>query len=191
MRIRIRTLAAAAVLAVCWWLVLGAAPALAHTELESSSPEQGAVLNSAPKTVRLTFSEDLGGGSLAVTVSGRSVGAGASRVDGTDLVLDIAPESPPGAWTVAFRVVSADGHPVTGQFAFTVRPERVTPKPTPADTPSATPSPSAAASTPTATPYPSGPTSGKASATPTVEVAVTVLALAALVVGVFARRRRG
>jgi MYXO-CTERM domain-containing protein len=188
MRIRIRTLAAAAVLALCWWACLGS-PAQAHTALQSSSPAQGAVLAAAPKTVRLTFTEDLGGGSLAVTVSGRSVGAGASRVDGTDLVLAIAPGSPAGAWTVAFRVVSADGHPVTGQFAFTVKPQRATATPTPVVTPSATPSPTAAG-TPTATTHPSGPTSGKAAETPTVEVAVGVLALAALVVGVFLRRRR-
>jgi MYXO-CTERM domain-containing protein len=189
MRFRIRSLAAAAVLALCAWLWLGAAPALAHTELQSSSPEQGAVLDAAPKTVRLTFTEDLGGGSLAVTVSGQSVGAGAARVDGADLVLDIAPGSPAGAWTVAFRVVSADGHPVTGQFAFTVEPERLTARPTPEDTPSPTPLPTVSSTT-TATTHPSGHSSGMAGESPTVEVTVTMLALAALVLGVFARRRR-
>lgn len=188
MRIRIRTLAAAAVLELCWWCILCGAPALAHTELQSSSPEQGTVLDAAPKTVRLTFTEDLGSGSLAVTASGRSAGAGASQVDGTDLVLDIVPGSPTGAWTVAFRVVSADGHPVTGQFAFTVKVARATATPSPIDTPSATPSPTAESTT-TPSAHLTGPTSGKASATPIVEVAVTVLALVALVVGVFVRRR--
>lgn len=188
MAIRCRTLTVAAVLAVCW--CMGGAPAVAHTELQARSPEQRAVLDAVPTMVRLTFSEDLGGGSLAVSASGRSVGAGAARVDGAEIVLDVAPGSPAGVWTVAYRVVSADGHPVTGQFTFTVKPERATATPRPVDTASAKPSPTAANS-PTATTHPSGPTSGKASGTPTVEVTVTLLALAALVVGFLARRRRG
>lgn len=190
MAVRFRTLTVAAVLAVCWWCCLGGAPAVAHTELQARTPEQGAVLDAAPKAVRLTFSEDLRGGSLAVSASGRSVGAGAARVDGDEVVLDVAPGSPAGVWTVAYRVVSADGHPVTGQFTFTVKPERATSTPRPVDTASAKASPTAA-NTPTATTHPSGPTSGKASGTPTVEVTVTLLALAALVVGFLARRRRG
>jgi copper resistance protein C len=170
---------------MCWWCVVGAVPAQAHTELQSSSPAQGAVLDAAPETVRLTFTEELAGGSLAVTASGRSVGVGPARVDGADLVLDIAAGSPGGAWTAAYRVVSADGHPVTGEFAFTVQPDRAS------DT--ATPSPSAAATT-AATESPNGhggthPASGRAHPSPVVEVVVTVLAMAALVVGVFVRRR--
>jgi methionine-rich copper-binding protein CopC len=187
MGFRLRTLLVAAALALFW--CLGVAPTVAHTELQATSPQQGAVLDAAPKEVRLTFTEALSGGSLGVAVSGRSAGAGAARVDGTDMVLEIAPQAPAGVWTVAYRVVSADGHPVTGQFTFTVKPQPPTSAPTPADTPSTTTSPTAGSKqTPSASP--TGASSGKAHETPAVEVAVTVLALVALVVGVFIRRRR-
>jgi len=183
---RIRALAVAAALTACWWC-LGVGPAVAHTELQARSPEQGVVLDTAPKTIRLTFTEELGGGSLAVATSGRSVGAGPARVDGAEIVLDVAAGSPAGVWTVAYRVVSADGHPVTGQYQFTVKADPATSTPAPFDTPSSAPSPTAGTTpTPTAASAPTG----MAHESPAVEIAVTVIALAALVVGVFYRRRR-
>lgn len=163
--------------------------AVAHTELLARSPEQGAVLDAAPKTIRLTFTEELGGGSLAVATSGRSVAAGPARVDAAEIVLDVAAGSPAGVWTVAYRVVSADGHPITGQYQFTVKPGSAKPTPNRSETPSSTPSPTAS-NTPTSTAPPAGAHTGRAHESPAVEVAVTVIALVALVVGVFFRRRR-
>jgi methionine-rich copper-binding protein CopC len=190
MRSRSRTVAVVVAVGLCWLIGLGATPALAHAALEGSSPEQGAVFPAPPKSVRLTFSEDLGGGSLAVTAAGRPVTAGASRVEGSDLVIDVAPGAPAGVWTVAYRVVSADGHPVSGQFTFTVKakPAGAAPTKTQLDTPSPTASPSAA-TTPAATP-PSTASGVHALHSPVMQTAVAALALVALVLGVFVRRRR-
>jgi copper resistance protein C len=189
---RNRTLAVAVAVGLCWLFCLGGTPALAHASLEGSAPEQGAVFPAAPKSVRLTFSEDLGGGSLAVTAAGQSVTAGAARVEGSDLVVDVATGAPSGVWTVAYRVVSADGHPVTGQFAFTVKAKGARATSTPTKTPLDVPSPAAsptAATTP-ASALPPADSGGHVLHSPVTQTAVAALALVALVLGVFARRRR-
>jgi methionine-rich copper-binding protein CopC len=136
------TLAAVAVGLLAGAMATGS-PAAAHTALVSSSPANGATLTTPPRTVRLVFSGAPASGTpvdVAVTLAGQEVPpAGSVRVDGSTLVIPVnLPGS--GTYTVAYRVVSADGHPVQGTVAFTV-----------SDTPggaaaSASPSPAASAS---------------------------------------------
>jgi methionine-rich copper-binding protein CopC len=123
-------------------------PAAAHTSLVSSSPASGATLTTAPDTVRLVFSGTPASSPLdvAVTLAGQTVRpAGSVRLDGSTVVIPVdLPGS--GTYTVAYRVVSADGHPVQGTVEFTVRD-------TPGVAASASPSVAASASvaaTPTA-----------------------------------------
>lgn len=104
-------------------LVLGAAPASAHAELVSSTPKDGASVATLPATVELTFSEAVGsvGAYVAVTdPAGDEVGVGEPDVvDGT-VTLKTTGAGPAGDYTLAYRVVSADGHPVSGDVGFTV-----------------------------------------------------------------------
>jgi copper transport protein len=96
----------------------------AHTVLVSAEPAANSRSPVSPTRVRLVFSEPLEP-ALArvslVTSDGRSTRLAAAG-DPRDVHAIIAPLSAlsPGAYRVAWRVVSADGHPVEGSYRFTV-----------------------------------------------------------------------
>lgn len=133
-----------------------AAPASAHDELVSSDPADGATLDAAPEALTLTFSANINAEPSATEV--QVTDAAGTALAGTPAVLDnvltvpvdAAEGEASGAITVLWKVVSSDGHPISGEFAFTVN------APAPTATPSATASaePSASAD-PSATPEPS------------------------------------
>jgi methionine-rich copper-binding protein CopC len=115
---------AAAVLAGAAAGALGyAVPASAHSQLESAAPASGAVVRGQPGAVTLTFNEQvrLKYSTVAIERSdGGSYRRGTLSQRDTTLRQDVYP-LPSGEYTVAWRVVSADGHPVRGEFRFTVR----------------------------------------------------------------------
>jgi hypothetical protein len=97
-----------------------AGPAAAHTSLVSTDPGDGTTVDAAPEQVVLTFSENLREPSEAsLMVDGDAVDADVV-VDGPRLVVTAA-QPAEGAHELNYRVVSADGHPVTGTTTFTVR----------------------------------------------------------------------
>ena len=103
------------------------APASAHTSLVSSVPSSGAVLNEVPAEVRIKFNEDLllvddkNPNRIEVTNGVGQVVSGMSVVEGPEIftALDLSFE-PSGEYLVKYRVVSADGHPIEGEYQFTV-----------------------------------------------------------------------
>jgi methionine-rich copper-binding protein CopC len=104
---------------------LWAAPvAAAHTSLISSAPAKDAQTSTSPSAVVLIFSEDINPQFATVVVNsadGHNWAAPAARVDGPRLTTDIGPQRlPDGRYTVGYRVVSADGHPVSGSYSFSV-----------------------------------------------------------------------
>ncbi|MER7188524.1 copper resistance CopC/CopD family protein [Streptomyces flaveolus] len=113
--------------AVLVLLVLGGAgPASAHAALHSTDPGDGTVLQRAPRAVTLTFTESVGlrDDSFRVLDPGghRLHTEDAGHADGRS---DTARVTLPGTlgegtYTVAWRVVSADSHPVSGAFTFSV-----------------------------------------------------------------------
>jgi methionine-rich copper-binding protein CopC len=136
-------------------LLLGAPPALAHTRLLSSDPTDGASLDSAPQHVSLTFNETMTPGFSTITVvgpDGTHYETGQVGVEGGTVSIALLSLGPAGRYEIGYRVVSADGHPVTGSVAFTL----TTPGPgatTAAPEPSAAPAaPAAAAPPPAAAP---------------------------------------
>jgi hypothetical protein len=121
-RIRAALLAAAASIAVPAVLALTAAPAQAHNELLSSSPAERAQLTALPRVVELTFAETADPRFVKIAATGpdgRSVAAGTPTVSGTVVRQPLSPGAASGAYTVAYRVVSKDGHPVQGSVTFT------------------------------------------------------------------------
>jgi methionine-rich copper-binding protein CopC len=106
--------------------VLAMPRAEAHAGLVSSAPAADAVLTAAPAEVRLTFTEALQEPAyVVVTAPDGTRSPGEARVEGADSVQPtcaLADAPAEGTWRVAYRVVSADGHPVTGELAFTVDP---------------------------------------------------------------------
>ncbi|MEV5165631.1 copper resistance protein CopC [Streptomyces werraensis] len=114
-------------------LLAGAAPAGAHAALRASDPEDGSVVRTAPTHITLTFTESVGLLEDSFRIYGpdnRRVhmeepehAAGAADTARAALPRDLDE----GTYTVAWRVVSADSHPVSGAFTFSVG----TPSPTP------------------------------------------------------------
>jgi hypothetical protein len=104
-------------------VVASATTAVAHAELESSSPAAGANLDSPPDEVALTFSEELDPDASSFTVTdahGVDVGTGSVDLDVADrnVVTGEVAIDEPGIYTVAYTVTSVDGHEVSGSFGF-------------------------------------------------------------------------
>jgi copper transport protein len=103
-----------------------AAPASAHAKLESSSPAPSSVVKVSPPQVVLHFDEDVETdfGSVRVyNATGERVDVGGARhpsSDPHDVAADLPAHLADGAYVVAWRVVSADSHPVHGAFIFSV-----------------------------------------------------------------------
>jgi hypothetical protein len=128
-------------------LVLSGGPAAAHTSLQSSTPADGETLTAAPDAISLTFSSAVASEFAQVAVAGpdgESVTSGVPTIDGA-VVSQPVSTSGDGAYVVAYRVVSDDGHPVSGQLTFTVAgtggtaTESTPAEPTLANTPAPTP----------------------------------------------------
>lgn len=116
------TRALAVVLLVLGLAPLGAGPAAAHASLVASDPRDGATLDRLPSRVSLTFSEDIVTPAYVVVraADGADVTAGGPVVDGATVTQDLAGSAATGEVTLAYRVVSVDGHPVTGELTVTV-----------------------------------------------------------------------
>src|SRR3954451_6203234 len=107
---------------------LGAlAPAAgAHATLEQTHPERGAVLETPPNEVTLAFDEPVEAAFGALRVfddKGTQVKTGRRRRRGgksSALAVSLPASLPQGAYTATYRVVSADGHPVSGGLTFQV-----------------------------------------------------------------------
>jgi copper transport protein len=97
------------------------AGAAAHARLVGAKPADGAVLATAPADVRLLFDDQIrpAGGNLAVDAHGRSVLGGKPRRQGSRvLVVPLRAGLAKGSYTVRWRVISNDGHLVSGVVAF-------------------------------------------------------------------------
>ncbi|WP_203135541.1 copper resistance CopC family protein [Microbacterium sp. JZ31] len=148
-----------------------ATPAAAHDSLISSDPAADSSVEAMPEEITLSFSAALLTMSPQDTIvdvvapSGADVSEGDAVVDGAVVRQAIGTVTEAGAYTVNWHVVSSDGHPTEGTFAFTVEtasggsggvapendatatppppkdvvtPTPVAPTATPSDTPSAT-----------------------------------------------------
>ncbi|OKI00379.1 hypothetical protein A6A06_22660 [Streptomyces sp. CB02923] len=116
----------------------GAAPASAHAALTGSTPAQGSVVQSAPEQVTLTFSEGVAMGDDSVRVldpQGKRVDRGKLRDlcsgETVKYGAGLPPGLPDGTYTVAWQAVSADSHPVSGAFTFSVGAPSATSAPLP------------------------------------------------------------
>ncbi|MFK0044338.1 copper resistance CopC/CopD family protein [Streptomyces sp. NPDC090741] len=104
----------------------GAGPALAHTALSGSDPADGTVLDAPPRQVTLTYTESVSFPDDALRVlspANERVNPGPARHadgKGNTARVELSDKLPQGTYTVAWRVVSADSHPISGAFTFSV-----------------------------------------------------------------------
>ncbi|QHC26483.1 copper resistance CopC/CopD family protein [Streptomyces sp. GS7] len=108
-------------------LFAGAEPASAHAALTGSDPAQGSVLDRAPEQVSVTFSEGVAMGDDSLRVldpQGKRVDRGKLRNLCSGSTVKYGAGLPPGlangTYTVAWQAVSADSHPVSGAFTFSI-----------------------------------------------------------------------
>ncbi|GLY64132.1 copper resistance CopC family protein [Amycolatopsis taiwanensis] len=101
-----------------------ATPALAHDVLLSTDPVKDASMETGPAKITLTFNAPVQGGDLnqiAVTgPNGTQWAEGSVSIDGNMVSAPVRPLGPAGVYTVGYRILSADGHPVQGQYTFTL-----------------------------------------------------------------------
>ncbi|MEU5532986.1 copper resistance protein CopC [Streptomyces sp. NPDC020362] len=120
---RLRTLVLL-LLAVTGALLAGAGPASAHAALTGSDPAQGVVVDKAPTQVSLTFSEKVAMNDDSLQVldpKGKKVEVGSpANVSGTTYAVRLRSGLAKGTYTVAYQVVSADSHPVSGAYTFSI-----------------------------------------------------------------------
>jgi len=122
---RPRRAAVGAALAVLAWIAWSGVAA-AHDDLVSSSPVDGQSVARSPEKVELEFSGELQsmgeGTALIVTGPGGDVVTGDLEVEGPILRFFLGSVLPTAEYQVAYRVVSTDGHVVTGGTRFFVGP---------------------------------------------------------------------
>lgn len=95
--------------------------AQAHTDLVGTTPADGAVVSEAPDSIVLQFNEVPLESLVDVVITdaaGAVVAMDAAEGSGTEVSVPWPASLSSGDYTVAYRVVSADGHPVTGTFSF-------------------------------------------------------------------------
>ena len=149
-----RAASALAAAAIALVALSTAAPASAHDSVVSTSPAEGATVSENPGTVSVTLSaeplasESMTTSQIEVTApDGHVVSSGKVEISGATVSID-ADIDHEGEHTVAWRSVSADGHPIEGTFAFTYAGEA--PAASAASAEASTPAPAATAGTTTA-----------------------------------------
>lgn len=108
---------------ICGAAVFGAPPASAHSELVSSDPPADVTLEFAPIGVGLVFNQDINESFATVSLIGpdeEQWAQGSATVEGPDVSVLVKNGLPNGEYTVGYRVTSADGHPITGSYTFSV-----------------------------------------------------------------------
>ena len=117
--------AAAAGLALAALVVLApfAPAANAHDQVAYTAPAEAEQLDTAPADVTMQFTDELiavGALMLVVDESGADWADGPMDIDGATVVQPLKAGLPDGTFDVRWRVVSADGHPISGTFPFSV-----------------------------------------------------------------------
>ncbi len=182
-----RRLLTLAVLALVALIAPGTA-AHAHSSEIGSSPRAGEVLPAAPASVEVEFDSpllDIGAAIVVRSQDGVSVATGSPVVGRRTISLAVDPAAGPGEYTVAYRVVSQDGHAIESTFVYSVtgEPSRA-PRPPSA---SASPDPSTSDLTPVAAAV-EEPTTGADEPPYGVILAVALVGVS-LIVGAIALRR--
>lgn len=103
--------------------VMGAPTLAAHDVVDSSEPAQGATLDAPPASVSIKLS-DTPEQQVALTLvgpEGKHYEQGPTAVQDEVVSVAVAPLGPAGVYEIGYRVLSSDGHPITGAVPFRLR----------------------------------------------------------------------
>ncbi|RAN71975.1 hypothetical protein B5P43_32895 [Bacillus sp. SRB_336] len=103
-------------------LMLPAAAAQAHDVMEGTSPANGSTVASVPASIGMTFDHTpiaIGSEILVNDAHGSNWASGAVNIVDNHVIQALKPSAPAGKYTVEWRIVSSDSHPIEGTFTFT------------------------------------------------------------------------
>ncbi len=114
----LRILLALLLTAMC--IALGPRDAQAHATLITAEPADGAVLQQAPNRIVLHFTEPVA--PLVLRLTGPKGAANLKTFEVRHQAVEITPPQGlgPGTYALSWRVVSADGHPISGSVVFSI-----------------------------------------------------------------------
>lgn len=123
-RVRAQTIRGLATASVLGLSVLATTPASAHNVLIDTEPAEGETVTTQPGTVELVFDQavqDQDDFNQVVVLNSQEQAfhQGAPQIDHNVVTVDVH-DMPDGDYSVSYRIVSADGHPVDGSFDFTM-----------------------------------------------------------------------
>ena len=119
---RFARLTAAALLATII-AVLTSGPAWAHNSLTKAVPGKNSTVKQAPERIELTFLQKVDPEALSIKVTDerkQPVALGTPKANGKVGTVGFAEPLHSGVYTVSYKVVSLDGHPVEGSYKFTL-----------------------------------------------------------------------
>src|SRR5690242_6869649 len=95
--------------------------ASAHASLAFTEPRDGTVLAQAPKSVQLRFNEEVTAGAInLIDAAGKLRSDAVVDAKGEAIIISLPSDLPQGTQIVSYRVISEDGHPVTGAVTFSI-----------------------------------------------------------------------
>lgn len=179
-------------------LLVGAPMASAHSQLISTSPADGAVLDAPPTEVRLTFDAPLLDDTDTISINdanGNVVKSIHPKPEGDSVAIPWPDGTPPGQYQVAYRVVCGDGHPVIGALLLTINgtgPASGAASPAAAAAVASAAAASPAAGQPAASPAPQAAapsTEGRSPVVMVLGIAIILGGIVAVIVALMMRRR--
>ncbi|SEE96964.1 hypothetical protein SAMN04489740_3410 [Arthrobacter alpinus] len=112
----------AALLAMMLLLLGSSTAALAHDAITGTTPADGSTVETVPDKIEITMSNTpavIGSQVLVLDSAGTDWATGSVDVLDTVATQNVRPGAPAGKFTVKWRLVSSDSHPVEGEFSFT------------------------------------------------------------------------
>ncbi|MEW4371106.1 copper resistance CopC/CopD family protein [Paenibacillus kandeliae] len=100
--------------------------ASAHASVTQSIPAQNDVLTESPKQFKIQFNEDIQRAYYGMTLmnsEGKTLDGITARVDekdGTTMLADVSQTLPDDVYTLSWKAISGDGHPVEGVIVFQI-----------------------------------------------------------------------
>lgn len=105
----------------CLWMIVPSVVS-AHTSLSSSNPTEGQVVAENLEQITLEFAtpiEELS--TMELVKEGKKVALDEVKVENKQLIGKISESLDNGAYTILWKIVGEDGHPITGEVNFSVQ----------------------------------------------------------------------